>query len=134
MPLLKLNHRFQQLKIKHKILSLVTVFTCLLLLTSSFTLYSLMRMVQNDAVLSEHILPAIQNVDTLNNTINHIRIKHFKYLLTNGAVEKQTVLNTEIPEWDAKRERYTNSYGALIQSPQERKDYARFVSIYNQYN
>ena len=134
MPFSKLTHAFQQLKIRHKILSLVAVFSLLLLITSGFSLYSLMLIVKNDDILNDQVLPAIQTVDTLNNTINHIRIKHFKYLLSTSVAEKELVIRAEIPDLDKRREYYIHAYEALIRSPQEKQAYNRFQRLYRKYD
>jgi signal transduction histidine kinase/ActR/RegA family two-component response regulator len=134
MPFSKLTQRFQHLKIRHKILSLVAVFSLLLLTTSGFSLYSLMMIVKNDDVLNDEVLPAIQTIDTLNNTINHIRIKHFKYLLSTCVAEKDTIIRAEIPDLNKKRDHYIQAYGAIIRFPKEKQIYNRFRRLYTKYD
>jgi len=129
-----INNCFGQLTIRNKILLFGAISVFILISTGSFSIYSIELLKQNHQHVSNELLPIIQSADSVNNVINHIRIKQYKYLILTSSKERALVIQKEIPELEKKQNYYFFIYTSLIKSKQEKKDAQDFLLFYKKYN
>ncbi len=123
---------FKDLKVGVKLKILSRVFIGVLLFITVLTVAMMTLMHSSNVVIAENWLPSVEVSGRLNRLISDMRVKEYKYILSNE-VDSRTDIEQEIKQIENNIKELLNKYKALILDDTEKQYFQSIEDKWNNY-